>query len=85
MPTSQLHNKAKQTNKETPDRKVKTPAKAGVQPAVMSPELQAALADPQSARPETILQLQRMVGNRAVSQMLTAGRQAIGPRPVIDC
>lgn len=78
MTTPQFQKKAKQAKKETPERKAKTPAKAGMQPAALSRDLQAALADPQSARPEIILQLQRLVGNRAVTGLLQR-KVTVGP------
>jgi hypothetical protein len=77
MPTSQPQTKAEQATKSAPERKsqakVTTP-----ELAIVSPELQTALANPLSARPETILRLQRMAGNRAVTRLIQR-KVTVGP------
>ena len=59
------------------DCQAKLPTNSGLPRAVSTLGLQVALADPQTARPETILQLQRMVGNRAVTGLFQ--RQVVEP------
>jgi hypothetical protein len=70
MATQTSVTKAEPVKKNHLERQPQPPVTAGLEGAVSSLELGAALSDPQSARPEAILQLQRMAGNRAVSGLI---------------
>jgi hypothetical protein len=70
MPTSQPPTKTGRVKKDILNRESRAPTKAEKKHTVSSLNLQAAVSSPQHARPETILQLQRLAGNRAVSQLI---------------
>ena len=68
---------SEQTKKSAPERKPR-PAVAASELGVAALDLQAALGNLQTARPETILRLQRMAGNRAVTGLLQR-KVVVGP------
>lgn len=80
MGDSQYHAKTEQSKRPAPQRQPQASKNSDPKPPISALELQAALANPQAARPETILQLQRMVGNRAVTDLLQR-KVAVEPAP----
>lgn len=78
MATSQRQNKTDQPQKNTSPRQpqVQTNLKPGL--TISPPELQRALGNPRAARPETILHLQRLAGNRATHHLIQS-KLMVGP------
>lgn len=70
MATPFQRNKTKQLRKNKLQRQPQARTSREPGSAVSPPELQAALDNPQAARPETILRLQRLAGNRAMQGLL---------------
>ncbi|MGC1375082.1 MAG: DUF4157 domain-containing protein, partial [Anaerolineales bacterium] len=70
MTTPPSQTKNEQAKKTAPVVKPAGTVSAGMEQAVSSQSLTAALENPQAARPETILKLQRISGNRAVTDLI---------------
>jgi hypothetical protein len=84
MPAHQPIDKAKQNDSNIQKEKHPPSQEMASQSQYLDPSaLQQAAQNPRAARPETILQLQRLYGNRAVGQMIaTADKRAADARPV---
>jgi hypothetical protein len=77
-------NKARENDKSAGKRHRSTSPGVGKHSYSIQPDLlQRALKDAQVARPETMMQLQRLVGNRVVNQLLDQQRGE-RPQPVVN-
>jgi hypothetical protein len=82
MPASSPPIKSDQVNKHSPERQVvnqqQPPESIGMEQPILSQDLQAALSNSGKTRPETILRLQRLAGNRSVAGLLQR-KLVVGP------
>lgn len=77
--TTSSHTKNEQPKQKAPDVKPAAPVSEGMEQSFSHEDVAASLKNLESARPETILRLQRVAGNRAVTNMLGQNTKPAAP------